>query len=162
MHYALQAWIDSGVSEKGRFLIAGDLNFFPEYRKKIEPLLVHPSIRELGVVSDVGSLLRKSHVLLLPTLEEGSAKVTYEARACGCVLAVSDHAGAHCRHMENGLVHKAGDVATLRQQLRMLAEDHTLLKRLRENSIAGLDRLTWTHAATVLIGEYYKAFHTVN
>ena len=38
--------------------------------------------------------MRACHVLVLPSFEEGSALVTYEGRACGCVLVISDRAGA--------------------------------------------------------------------
>jgi len=67
--------------------------------------------------------MRQSDVLVLPSLEEGSALVTYEARGSGCVLLVSDAAGAVCKHMENALVHPAGDVAELAKHISMLHED---------------------------------------
>ena len=58
--------------------------------------VAHPSVEEVGHVADPGALMRGFDVLVLPSLEEGSALVTYEARACGCVLAVSDRSGAAC------------------------------------------------------------------
>ena len=54
--------------------------------------------------------MRKSNILVLSSIEEGSALVTSEARASGCVLLVSEAAGAICTHMENALVHRVGDV----------------------------------------------------
>ena len=93
----------------------------PEYRKLLEPLLADPSVSERGHVADPAALMRECDVLVLPSMEEGSALVTYEARACGCVLAVSDRAGAPCSHGVDALVHPAGDVRVLGEQLLALA-----------------------------------------
>ena len=70
-------------------------------------------------------------MLLLPSIEEGSALVTYEAQVAGCVPLVSTAAGAMLDHDVHGLVHEAGDVATLTAQLDLLAGDPGTLERLR-------------------------------
>lgn len=160
LHYALQAWMDSGLCNRGRFLIGGDIDYFPDYRRMLDKWLSHPSVELLGFVSDVAKVLRESDVLVLPSLEEGSAKVTYEARACGCVLAVSDCAGARCRHMEDGLVHPAGDVSLLQQHLLMLEKDNAFFSRLRKTSMSGASNLTWSHAGKILAEEYIKCLPT--
>lgn len=156
LHYALKAWVDSGLCNRGRFLIGGDIDFFPDYRKMLDKWLSHPSITVLGYVPEVGEVLRKGDIFVLPSLEEGSAKLTYEARACGCVLVVSDCTGARCKHMEEGLVHRAGDVSMLREHLLMLERDRTLLNRLREKSLSGISNLTWSHAGKILVQQYTR------
>ena len=152
LHYALQAWINSGAAERGRFVICGD--FLPAYRDRLRPLLAHSSVEVRGFVHDVGAVMREADVLVLPTVTEGSALVTYEAQASGCVLVVSDAAGALCRHLEQGLVHPAGDVATLTEHLRMLDRDRALLARLRAATLARRDELTWSRAAERLVQIY--------
>jgi glycosyltransferase involved in cell wall biosynthesis len=107
-------------------------------------------------VRDVQRVMVTSHALVLPSLAEGSALVTYEARACGCVLLVSEASGAKCTHMHDALVHKVGDVPTLRTHIDMLASDRRLLKRLRDNSLATVSELTWEKAADSLIRAYRK------
>ena len=94
LHYALQAWLQSPASQKGKFLIAGA--FVPGYAEKLADMLAHPSIEVLGHRSDIPELMRNSDLLVLPSIEEGSALVTSEARASGCVLLVSEAAGAIC------------------------------------------------------------------
>ncbi len=76
-------------------------------------MLSHPSVIECGFVEDVSSVMRSADVLLFPTASEGSALVTYEAMASGCVPIVSDAAGAPTHHMVDGLVHHVGDSPTL-------------------------------------------------
>ena len=153
LHLALRAWLDSGGGDDGgRFVIAGAID--PDYRVVLAPLLAHPSVREHGHVADPAQLMRSLDVLVLPSVEEGSALVTYEARACGCVPAVSDRAGAPCVDGLDALVHPAGDVAALARHLRALREDPALLERLRTAGLASAGELTWSQAARVLAGAY--------
>jgi glycosyltransferase involved in cell wall biosynthesis len=152
VHYALEAWLRSPASKSGTFLIAGE--FLPAYQEKLTPMLSHPSVKMLGHRNDVPDLMRKSDILVLPTIEEGSALVTSEARGSGCVLLVSEAAGAVCKHMENALVHQVGDVCALAQHITMLHEDRALMERLRAASLATVSELTWSAAGRVLLGAY--------
>jgi glycosyltransferase involved in cell wall biosynthesis len=152
VHYALEAWLRSSASKDGTFLIAGE--FLPAYQEKLASMLAHPSVRVLGHRNDVPELMQKSDILVLPTIEEGSALVTSEARGSGCVLVVSEAAGAICRHMENALVHKVGDVSTLSQHITLLHENRAVLERLRAASLATIAELTWTAAGRVLLDVY--------
>jgi glycosyltransferase involved in cell wall biosynthesis len=152
LHYALEAWLRSAASQNGTFLIAGE--FLSAYREKLVSMLVHPSVKVLGHRNDVPELMRKSDILVLPSIEEGSALVTSEARGSGCVLLVSEAAGAICRHMENALVHSVGDVAALTQHFTMLHKDRALLQRLRTASLATVSELTWDAAGMKLLEVY--------
>ncbi len=154
LHYALQAWLGSVACNEGRFYICG--NFVPKYRKLLANMLIHPSIRYIGFIDDVTTILRRCHALILPTVEEGSSLVTYEARACGCVLLVSEASGARSTHMHDSLVHKVGDVASLRDHINLLASNQSFYKKLRKNSLAGLDQLTWEKASEILVDIYYE------
>jgi glycosyltransferase involved in cell wall biosynthesis len=152
VHYALEAWLKSPASQDGTFLIAGE--FLSDYAQKLKPMLQHPSVQVLGHRNDVAELMRKSDILVLPSIEEGSALVTSEARGSGCVLVVSEAAGAICQHMENALVHSVGDVSALTQHITMLHEDRALLERLRAASLATVRELTWTAAGRMLLDVY--------
>jgi D-inositol-3-phosphate glycosyltransferase len=107
-----------------------------------------------GWVEDPGTLMRESDVFLFPSVEEGSAFVTYEAQASGCALVVSDATGARCEHMESGLVHEAGDLPTLVEHLRLVDGDRELLTRLRRNAVASRPNLTWEYSAREIAGLY--------
>lgn len=152
LHYALEAWLSSPAHRDGRFLIAGE--FVPGYREKLAAMLEHDSVSVLGHRTDVPDLMRRADVLILPTIEEGSALVTAEARGSGCVPVVSDAAGASVEHMETGLVHAAGDVETLAAHIGLLHRDRALLQRLRRNSLASAHTITWKAAGRRLLGVY--------
>lgn len=158
VHYALEAWLKSPASRDGRFLIAGE--FLLAYQEKLAPMLSHPSIQVLGHRSDVPELMRKSDVLVLPSIEEGSALVTAEARGSGCVLLVSEGAGAVCQHMMTGLVHQVGDVESLTAHITLLHEDRALLERLRAASLAAVPEITWTAAGERLLEVYRETVST--
>jgi glycosyltransferase involved in cell wall biosynthesis len=158
VHYALEAWLKSPASKDGNFLIAGE--FLPEYKQQLAPMMNHPSVKVLGHRNDVPELMRKSDVLVLPSIEEGSALVTADARASGCVLLVSEAAGAICQHMENALVHRAGDVEALAQHITMLDEDRGLLESLRTASLRSAQEITWTAAGRKLLQVYCETLAT--
>jgi glycosyltransferase involved in cell wall biosynthesis len=152
LHHALHAWIDSGAADRGRFLLAGEI--LPSYRAKLAPLLEHPSVEELGFVDDAGAVMREADVLVLPSVTEGSALVTYEAQAAGCALLVSAAAGAPATHMREGLVHEPGDVGALTSHLRMVDGDRELLNALRARALAHSGALTWSAAGERLAAAY--------
>jgi glycosyltransferase involved in cell wall biosynthesis len=152
LHYALQAWHRSGAAETGRFIICGQ--YVPGYREFLEPLLRHPSVENLGFVADVGPLLMRADVLVLPSIEEGSALVTYEARGAGCVALVSEAAGAVGEDGIDILLHPPGDVQLLTKQMKYVRENREALEALRQRSVRCLERLTWAHAARTLLAAY--------
>ena len=152
LHYALEAWLRSPAHRKGIFQIAG--GFVPGYAERLNGMFSHPSIKLLGFRRDVPELMRNSDVFVLPSIEEGSALVTHEARGSGCVLLVSDAAGAICRHGENALVHRPGDIDALSGHITRVYEDRGLLQRLRAASLATAGEITWMAAARRLAQVY--------
>jgi glycosyltransferase involved in cell wall biosynthesis len=126
----------------------------PAYREKLEPLLDHPSIEVLGHRDDIPALMQRSSVLVLPSLEEGSALVTSEAAAVGCVPLVSDRSSGVCVHDENSLVHPAGDVETLARHLTSVARSPELLERLRRGCLRTAGSFTWAKAGERLLEIY--------
>lgn len=152
LHYALDAWLDSEACRNGIFYICGPI--LGSYRRLLAEKLSHQSVRELGRVSNVSQIMQKSHALILPSIEEGSALVTYEARACGAVLLVSAAAGARCTHAYDGLIHRVGDAKTLSEHIDELALDRESFRKLQANSLAGTQKLTWEQAGRILAGIY--------
>ena len=152
LHYALEAWLRSPASKSGTFLIAGE--FLPDYQKKLAPMLAHPSVKVLGHRNDVPELMRKSDILVLPSIEEGFGLVIAEAMGSGCVPLASEACTEICSHMKTGLMHRVGDVEALTQHITMLHEDRALLERLRTGSLEAAPGVTWGAAGRVLLDAY--------
>lgn len=152
LHHALAAWKACGAGENGQLLVAGE--FVPGYARCLQGLIDQPGVTLLGHRRDVPDLMRSSDVLVLPSIEEGSALVTSEARACGCVLAVSDASGAICKPGQDALVHPAGDVTTLTEHFATLSRRPDVLARLRAASLHTTSTFTWTAAGRTLAAVY--------
>lgn len=155
LHHALEAWLGSEASKTGRFLVCGE--FAEPYRKYLEGMLSQPGVEVLGHRPDLPDLMKQADLFVLPTVEEGSALVTYEARGAGCVLLVSDAAGAVCEHLTDAMVHPMGNTAELARHIDTLHRDRQLLARLRQNSLATLEDLTWQAAGRRLASVYRQA-----
>jgi len=152
LHYALEAWLRSPASKDGTFLIAGE--FLPAYQEKLAPMLSHPSVKVLGHRNDVPELVRKSDILVLPSIEEGFGLVITEAMGSGCVPLASEACTEICSHMKTGLMHRIGDVDALTQHITMLHENRELLERLRATCLETAPQITWTAAGRVLLEAY--------
>jgi glycosyltransferase involved in cell wall biosynthesis len=152
LHYALEAWLRSPASKDGTFLIAG--GFLPAYQEKLAPMLAHPSVKVLGHRNDVPELVRKSDMLVLPSIEEGFGLVITEAMGSGCVPLASEACTEICSHMKTGLMHRIGDVDALTQHITMLHEDRALLKRLRIAGLEAAPGVTWSAAGRILLDAY--------
>jgi glycosyltransferase involved in cell wall biosynthesis len=153
LHYALNAWLSSTACKTGKFLIAGE--FIPGYAECLAEKLSHQSVSRLGFRRDLSDVMQNCDVLILPSIEEGSALVSYDARGAGCLLLASESSGAICEHDVNALVHRAGDVQALSEHLSRLDGNRGLLTKLRNRSNETIDELTW-HAAGRKMFESYK------
>ena len=152
VHFALEAWLKSPASKTGTFRIAG--GFVPEYRARLGHLLAHPSIQVLGHSDDVPGLMRRSDILMLPTLEEGSPLVCAEAMASGCVPLVSEVCTEMVVHDRTGLKHSVGDVDTLAAHIELVDRDRALLDRMRNAGLADAGEYTWAKAGVRLLEVY--------
>jgi len=155
LHYALKAWLMSKARQTGEFVICGE--YVDGYRDILKDDLRHTSIKEVGYVDDLRSMFSGCDVMILPTVEEGSALVNYIARACGCVILVSDAAGAWGTHGYDLMVHRPGDVETLAGQIDLFCQDNEFLKKIRSNSLREIQSYTWDHAIELLIKNYTEA-----
>jgi len=148
LHVALQAWLTADLPAGSTLTIAGAVD--PHYGASLHAELSHPSVRVLGFVSDTPALLRSCDVLLLPSWTEGSALVTYEAQASGCLPLVSTASGAYGVEGRDYLSHEVADTAALASQLSELAADSGRLFALRAGLTARRDEYSWDAAAEVV------------
>lgn len=101
IHYLLEAWDRLGWRDAELLIVGRPV-------AGIKPLLQryahHPTIRWVGHVRDPRPLYQQADVFVFPTIEEGSALVTYEALASGLPVITTPHSGAVARHGEEGLI----------------------------------------------------------
>lgn len=158
LHVALAAWRAAHLPD-AELLIAGTIE--PDYAAVLRDDLARPGVRRLGFVGDVPGLLGRADVLVLPSWTEGSALVTLEAQASGCVPLVSTACGPLGEPGLDFLEHEVGDVDALAGQLRRLHGDAALLARLSARGTARRSFLTWDEAARALLDCYRRVLADV-
>jgi glycosyltransferase involved in cell wall biosynthesis len=126
----------------------------PAYAERLSSMLAHPSVQVLGHRTDVPELMRQSDLMILPSIEEGFGLVCTEAMASGSVPLVSEACTDLCRHMENALVHRVGDVKTIAQHITLLHQDRGLLQKLRAAGLSEVPEITWNAAGEKLLRVY--------
>jgi glycosyltransferase involved in cell wall biosynthesis len=114
---------------------------------------IHPEKLALfqDVVQVVGQVSRAeviSHynwadVLVLPSLCEGSATVTYEARACGLPIVATPNAGAWIRDGQDGTVVLVREIHMLAEALRQFIHQPLLVQRMSEAALDHTRCFSW-------------------
>ena len=85
---------------------------------------------------------QKSDVLLLPSIEEGSAVVILEAMSSGCPVIVSNNAGAdYINHGKNGFIVPIRSPNKICEYLHKISEDNSLKETLRNNSLKYISQI---------------------
>lgn len=155
LHLALEAWRRADGPGRSEFWICG--RFVDGYRETLADALALDGVRLMGFVENVPEVMRQCDVLVLPSLAEGSAIVTYEARASGCVLLVSHASGAIGEADHGVLIHTAGDIARLAAHIRSVLDDPGERLRLRARSLATAAELDWSEGGESLVRAYRQA-----
>lgn len=110
----------------------------------------------LGHVRALESLYQQSDVFVFPSLEEGSALVTYEAMACGLPIITTFNAGSVARDGEDGVIVPIRDVGALCAALERLRADPRLRQRMGRAARARAEEFSWTRYQTEWLASYRR------
>jgi glycosyltransferase involved in cell wall biosynthesis len=139
-HLLLDVWAASGIA--GRLLLAGRVE--KDFATVCGHLMQRDDVEYLGLLRDVNAAFERAHAFAMPTLEEGSPLVVYEAMAHGLAILTSPMgAGAVLRDGVDGLVRAPHDRDAWIAELRRLARDHDLCARLGQSARARVSDFTW-------------------
>jgi len=97
---------------------------------------------------ELARLMSRSHVLALPSIEEGLALVQGQAMACGCPVIATAATGAEDLFTDGieGFIIPSRDPNTLADRLQLLADDPALQARLSAAALARVKHLGgWDH-----------------
>jgi glycosyltransferase involved in cell wall biosynthesis len=116
------------------------------------------NIHTVGFVRDVETYLRQGTIHVFPSQLEGSAKVTYEAAACGLPQITTREAGDVVVDNVEGIIIPPANVDRLAEAILHLYEHPEIVQRM---SIAARERVvknfTWDHYRTRLLIAYQRA-----
>ncbi len=115
------------------------------------------NVEFIGIVPqrELKNLMSSSHVMVMPSLEEGLALVQAQALACGCPLISSTNTGGSdlFTHGVEGFEVPIRSAEAITERLQQLADEPQLQQRMREAGIAKVRSLGGWHT----YGEQYLA-----
>lgn len=97
--------------------------------------------------SELKQVMSRSHVLVLPSLEEGLAMVMSQAMACACPIVASNHTGAEDLMMEGveGFIVPVRNVSALTEKLQLLADNPELRDEMAEKALQKVQKIGGWH-----------------
>lgn len=155
VHRLLEAWSALKL-RNAELLLVGTL------RDEVRTLVASytgrdPSIRIAGFVPDPVSLYQESSVFVFPSISEGSAKVTYEAMACGLPVIVTPNAGSVARDGLDGYVVPLNDRGALMEKILDLYEHRDKRREMGSSARRHMESFTWERHRRDLIAMYDRA-----
>jgi glycosyltransferase involved in cell wall biosynthesis len=97
--------------------------------------------------TELKNIMSLSHVLVLPSIQDGFGMVMAQAMACGCPVVASNHTGAEDL-MTNGLegfIVPARDVSALTEKLQQLADNPELRDEMAEKALQKVQKIGGWH-----------------
>lgn len=118
----------AGLPDPELIAMLRDRGLWPEQARVIGHV-PQPQLKEL---------LSRSHVLVLPSIEEGLALVLAQAMACGCPVVATENTGAAdlLEDGTGGFILPIRDVDRLAQRLQLLADQPALRADLSEAAVS--------------------------
>jgi glycosyltransferase involved in cell wall biosynthesis len=154
IQHVLEAWHRLNLANAELWLVG----FVHDEAKPFLKEFWRDNIRVVGFVRDPENYLNQGTIHVFPSQWEGSAKVTYEAAACGLPQITTYEAGDVVRNGIEGIIVKPGDVNAIAAALEHL---HGHPETVKEMSTAArrrvVENFTWDHFRTRLLDAYETA-----
>lgn len=158
IHHLLEAWHRLDLKDAELWLVGSVHDEAKPHLKKYW----RDNIRVVGFRRDVENYLSQGTVHVFPSQCEGSAKVVYEAAACGLPHITTREAGDVVNNGVEGIIIQPGNVGELAAAILELYRHPETVERM---SVAArkrvVDNFTWDHFRTRLLIAYEKAMKMV-
>lgn len=143
--YLLQAFANLRVPNKHLTVVGGVV---PQMRGVLEKL-PQDSVTFTGPIpqAQLKEWMSRSHVMVMPSLDDGFGMVMNQAMACGCPVIATTNTGAEDLFTEGveGFVVPIRDPAAMTDRMQRLAEDPALQQRMSEAALARVHQLGGWH-----------------
>ena len=154
IHHLLEAWHRLNLKNAELWLVG---TVHDEAKPHLERFC-RDNVKVVGFAREPEKYLSQSTVHVFPSTCEGSAKVTYEAAACGLPQITTREAGDVVNDGVEGIIIQPGDVDALAAAILRLYENPDLVEKM---SIAArrrvVENFTWDHFRSRLLGAYELA-----
>jgi glycosyltransferase involved in cell wall biosynthesis len=153
LKYLLEAWSRLNLPN-AELLLVGTL--MDEVRPLMEAYLKRPDVRHIGFVPDPVRAYNSATVFVFPSVDEGSAKVTYEAMACGLPVIVTPNAGSLARDGEDGFIIPIRDTESLKEKLLFFYKHRDSAREMGQTARKNISAYTWEQYEHSLIQTYHR------
>src|SRR5437762_1177255 len=154
IQHVLEAWHRLNLSDAELWLVG----FVHDEAKPFLKQFWRDNIRVVGFVRDPENYLNQGTIHVFPSQWEGSAKVTYEAAACGLPQITTREAGDVVRSGIEGIIVKPGDMNAIAAALQHLYRHPEIVQQMgRAARRRVVENFTWDHFRMRLLDAYETA-----
>ncbi|MEO7165905.1 MAG: glycosyltransferase family 4 protein, partial [Chthoniobacterales bacterium] len=154
VHHLLEAWDRLRLKDAELWLVGAVHAEVKPYLEKY----AHESVKVMGFTRQPEKYLRQATVHVFPSQCEGSAKVTYEAAACGLPQITTREAGDVVEDDVQGIIVPPDDVEALAAAIQQLYDHPETVERMsRAARTRVVENFTWDHFRVRLLGAYGQA-----
>lgn len=154
IHHLLEAWHRLELKNAELWLVG---SVHKEAKRHLARFW-RDNIRVVGFVKNVETYLRQATIHAFPSTCEGSAKVVYEAAACGLPQVTTREAGDVVRDSVEGITIQPGNIEQLADAIRHLYDHPEIVTRMGEAARARVvENFTWDHFRARLLQAYAEA-----
>ena len=154
VHHLLEAWSRLDLKDAELWLVGSVHDEMKPYLEKF----ARPDVKVVGFAKQPETYLRQATIHIFPSQCEGSAKVTYEAAACGLPQITTREAGDVVEDGVQGIIVPPGDVDAIAAAIQKLYDHPEMVARM---SVAARQRVvenfTWDHFRSRLLEAYSVA-----
>src|SRR5438874_11562537 len=154
IQHVLEAWHRLNLADAELLLIG----FVHDEAKPFLNQFWRDNIRVVGFVRDPENYLNQGTLHIFPSQWEGSAKVTYEAAACGLPQITTREAGDVVRNGIEGIIVKPADISAIEAALEHLYQHPEIAQEMGAAARRRVvENFTWDHFRTRLLDAYETA-----
>jgi glycosyltransferase involved in cell wall biosynthesis len=151
--YLLEAWKRLGWRDAELWLVGRVL---PEIKEVLKTYADLPGVRTVGFLGAPAAAYQQADIFVFPSIEEGSALVTYEAMACGLPVVTTPNAGSLVRDGVEGFIVPIRDPDALAERMERLRANARLRQALGRAARMRAEEFTWEQHGQALI-QHYKS-----
>lgn len=155
VQYLLEAW-ESLKLKNAELIIAGAID--DTIKSVISKYSSNSSIKFTGFLKDSSPVYRNAHIFVFPSLEEGSAKVTFEAMASGLPVITTENSGSLIRDSLDGFIIPAGESSLLKEKILYFYENRETVEIMGGNALERVKPYTWERYRQKLQRTYEHLF----
>jgi glycosyltransferase involved in cell wall biosynthesis len=121
-------------SDHSRLEVAGPIS--PELKERSRGFFSGSRVTYLGLLSrtDLAAAMARADVFVFPSLSEGSARVVFEALACGCYVITTPNSGSIVEQGVHGAIVPPGDSSALADAIEYAQKNRDEVSRIGMNN----------------------------